>query len=477
MPRGTEPMMNMDLSEGTIISALERVFSDDATHRKDAEFFFSQAETQAGYFPFILDLTVKPQVAQEIRQAASIQLKNAVKNRWEARQDRPSIAPKDKQYIRECILPAVSRCTVNTVRTQLEECLRVVVLHDYPDNSQQIRMQIEQSLLEASNSTTKEENEIKKNNLYASLVAIRKITRKFEMKKTDQREPVEELALNIFPMILSVGNSLLLLLENTTPTIDLVEDACVLLKLMIKSYWSATQMSLCKTLQNSEYFDAWMNILLRCVALPISVNVSMPDDNDDRSKLNFFKLKRWSIQVAHRFGARYGNPSLACSDDEKAFAEIYMKRWAPEFLRVTMVHLTTYTREMMTGATPTGTTKRLTNLYIQLLNNALQHATLYKQLREGMISFDTSGTCVLFELCFRLLSFSDDDFIKWREDPSDFVRAELDVCDFVDPRVAASDLIKNAVKLRGKNILGQLVRKVENILVQTQNCQYMTIVE
>uniref|UniRef100_A0A0G4I8L9 Importin N-terminal domain-containing protein n=1 Tax=Chromera velia CCMP2878 TaxID=1169474 RepID=A0A0G4I8L9_9ALVE len=450
-------MASVQFSDEVVLQALLATYGNNNTARQQAEHFLQQCKDAPGFPIFLLKISFRTDVDISNRQSAAVLLKNLVKERWDVfdpERLRP-VHEDDRAVLRQNFLEALATCGDPPIRRPLEECLRVMLWHDFPDKW----MGIGPQMLEYISSS-------EPGKLYAGLMAVRKIARKYEMKAVKERAPLEEVIVRIFPVAFQLCQRLLSGTEWQS------EDACALIRLCLKAYWSATQLTLTGQLKLQEEIDRWMQICLAVVNLPAPPYLAelrgkppVADDARNQKNIQYFKVKKWAYQIMHRFSARYGNPNLAAGGgagnadrrkEDKQIAKHFLDKCAPSFIAA----LVDQYKKGHAGEPVVN--KRLLNVGLQFLAIALQHANLYKTMKAHM-------QFLFFELCFPLICFNEEDEEIWQEDPASFIRNEMDdVQTFIDPRPAAMNFCKEAVKLRGKDILVGVLKFVDQVLTETQ---------
>ena len=65
-------------------------------------------------------------------------------------------------------------------------------------------------------------------------------------------------------------------------------------------------------------------------------NLFLPEDLEERQKLMWYRVQRWSCQNLNRIFSRYGNPAQLGQSSKKyaAFAKVFNQEFGPQILRV-----------------------------------------------------------------------------------------------------------------------------------------------
>jgi hypothetical protein len=262
-----------------------------------------------GHAVSLLQCLVAPQLDLAVRQAAAIQLKNLCMREWTpddpdeddltsgsaltaapapaagalvARPPR-GIADADKAVVRANLLEAVVQAPP-LLRAQLGVVLRVVAEADFPERWPELAPAVGAALSSPEPSR-----------VYGALFVLRFLARKYEYKDGTQRQVLHALVRDTFPSLLRIVQGLLAL-NSTAP------DVAELLKLVLKTLWSATYMDIPPTLLDATEFHAWMSALGAVVELPLPVE-AQPEDKDDRAAWPWWKAKKWCVSCARARGA------------------------------------------------------------------------------------------------------------------------------------------------------------------------------
>jgi hypothetical protein len=257
-----------------------------------------------GHAVSLLQCLVAPQLDLGVRQAAAIQLKNLCMREWtpdDPDEDDPAsgsaltaapaagaaaarprgIADADKAVVRANLLEALVQAPP-LLRAQLGVVLRVVAEADFPERWPELAPAVGAAL------TSPEPGRV-----YGALFVLRFLARKYEYKDGTQRQVLHALVRDTFPSLLRIVQGLLAL-NSTAP------DVAELLKLVLKTLWSATYMDIPPTLLDATEFHAWMTVLGTVVELPLPVE-AQPEDKDERAAWPWWKAKKWCVASPARW--------------------------------------------------------------------------------------------------------------------------------------------------------------------------------
>lgn len=136
---GANTLLKMEVNDqslGQLRELIVQLFSTDNATRKAAEAQIKAVETQPG-FPVLLLTFITRLVgatgSQEvaIRQSAAVLFKNLVKNHWQPEDDDKIIAPADKDVVKVHLVELM--CTApQDVQKQLAEAVTLISKHDFP---------------------------------------------------------------------------------------------------------------------------------------------------------------------------------------------------------------------------------------------------------------------------------------------------------------------------------------------------------
>ena len=421
------------------------------------------------------------QVRFEVRQAAAIQLKNICREGWAERshygpyeevpKQQPLLSDDDKQAVKTGLITTLLDEPEKSMRSLLAETLHTVVIHDFPDKWPQLILQLVQTIQNGV-------NDMEHQGLYVhnALVALRKVCKRYEYKSREQRGPLNSIVQATFPLLLPLGRELSA--ENQHSL-----EAAMMLKQILKIFWSSTQFYLpgshehpatttaaaaaaadataasAANLARPEQLQPWFDILARALKKPLPEDSTgleprgQPVDVDARNAWPWWKVKKWAVQIMSRLFSRYGIPSYADEDDpeSKTFAFYFSRTVAPQFLGPVFDTL---------NLRPTGQfcTDRVVHLSLTFVDLAVELSSTYKLLKPHL-------DFLLFQVCFPTMCLSEDDIDCFENDPVEFVHKQNSpLADFYDPRMSAITLVTDLVKHRGQDVTQQLLGRMTEIL-------------
>lgn len=419
----------MDLA--TLASVLQLALSPNTEERKLAETQLNQFQHAPGHIVGLLQLVVTTNVDLAVRQVASIQFKNFVGRHWSS-DTLIQIPESDMSTVRDNLLEALVHAPP-IIRVQLGDGLKSVISHDYPEKWP--------SLLSSIDANLKSQDQQR---VYGALYALRILTRKYEFKDEEERNPVYQIIEKTLSTLLGILNYLLSMPNAPIEVADLIKLTC-------KIFWSSIYQEIPKQLHDPNVFAAWMSCFHRMLERPVPLE-GQPIDPDQRKVWGWWKVKKWTIQIMNRLYNRFGDPKMS-KPENKAFAQMFQKQFAPQFLES---HLKLLSVIQQGGYLP----DRIINLLLQYVSTSISKSATYQLLKPHLDS-------VLFEIIFPLMCFNDTDHKLWHEDPHEYVRKGYDIIeDMYSPRTAAINFISELFRKRGKENLQKFLAFIVGVFQQ-----------
>jgi importin-7 len=391
-----------------------------------------------------------------VRQAAAIQLKNICREGWAERihyapyADQESTKPSllgdaDKEATKSGLIQTLLEEPEKSMRDILAETLHTIVIHDFPDKWPQL-VPIMLSTIQSGVA----DMSTKGLQVHNALLALRKVCKRYEYKSKEQRGPLNEIVQASFPLLLPLAQELSRLDQHSL-------EAAMMLKQVLKIFWSSTQFYLPNGDSRPDHLQPWFDILTRALAKPLpeaSTGLeprNQPVDLEQRKAWPWWKVKKWSVQIMSRLFSRYGIPSYADDHESKEFAVYFSQHVAPQFLGPVCETL---------NLRPTGQycTDRVVHLCLTYVDLAVELASTYKLLKPHL-------DFLLYQVCFPTICLSRDDIECFENDPVEFVHKQNSpLADFYDPRMSAVTLVTDLVKHRGQDVTHNLLGRMTAIL-------------
>eukprot|EP00979_Chaetoceros_neogracilis_P016432 scaffold8025_cov188-Chaetoceros_neogracile.AAC.2 len=406
--------------------ALQQSFCPDANLRVPAERTIKNLKHIPGASKMLLEIASEKQVQYEVRQAAAIQMKNLCRACWTERTSfmgttidgndatrQVVLSEDDKDFVRVNLVGALLSEPEKSMQDLMAETLHSIAIHDFPTKWPTLLPTLLQAVALSNDSS-------QALRVHNALLALRKVCKRYEFKPREHRGPLNEIVSQSFPLLLPLAQRLCDPNENSV-------EAAMMLKQILKIFWSATQFYLpgdaggngsSPSLQNPQGMQPWFEVLQRSLAKPLPDDIQ-PKSLDQRNAWPWWKVKKWASQIMTRLFSRYGIASYA-EDEAKDFAAYFSQNVAPQFL---------------------GPVCETLNLR-------------------------ASGQfCTDRVVCFPTICLSPEDIELFENDPHEFVhRQNSPLADFYDPRMSAITLITNIVKHRGKDVTPRLLAFLQDNL-------------
>lgn len=444
---------------------LQQSFSPDATLRVPAEATIRNLKHIKGSTVLLLQVAAEKQVQFEVRQAASIQLKNICRECWAERlnfagyplsdadgKKTPLLDDEDKGVIRPGLVSALLDEPEKSLRDLMAETLHTIVIHDFPENWPDLIPTLLQTVQQGATDQTQALR------VHNALLALRKVCKRYEYKSKEQRGPLNAIVAQAFPLLLPLAQRLSSPDENSL-------EAAMILKQILKIFWSSTQFYLpgggangepSPALKNPQSMQPWLDILQQALVKKLPEGGTglepqgQPTTIEERNAWPWWKVKKWSVQIMSRLFSRYGIPTYA-EDDSKLFAQYFSQNVATQFLGPVCETL---------NLRPSGQfcTDRVVHLCLTYVDLAVELSSTYKLLKPHL-------DFLLYQVCFPTMCLVEEDIDLFENDPHEFVqRQNSPLADFYDPRMSAITLVTDLVKHRGQDVTQNLLGRMTEIL-------------
>jgi len=374
-------------------------------------------------------------VHRELRQATGLIIKNRLRDFWNNSEGKGLPATLDeKELLKLQIVNILLVETDNSIRGILAESIRVVSEYEFPNNWPSLV-----PTLIANIETT----EVLK--IYNSLLALRKLVKRFEYKQKDERRPLNEILQLAFPKLQTLMSHILL--NNSL-------EAAQVMRLCLKIFWSATIYVLPAV--SGVDVNLWFNIVSEILnkRLPEAHEglepLHQPIDPDERKVWPWWKLKKWAARIMTHFIQRYGNPRY-CSEEDKPFAEYFRSNTAIVLLTPAMNNLQMKSQ----GVFITDDVYRSCLTYVA---NCTEMSPTYKVLKPHL-------HYILFDVVFPTLCMTQEDVQLFSDDPVEFIRKIHDPAnDWLSPMLAATNLLQMLARYRQKDVMPMFIPFLQSIL-------------
>mmetsp|Transcript_2586 Transcript_2586/g.5551 ORF Transcript_2586/g.5551 Transcript_2586/m.5551 type:complete len:1070 (-) Transcript_2586:974-4183(-) len=464
-----DPKVDMTQVEALHV-ALQQSFSPDSSVRDPAEASIKHLKFIPGATQMLLAITGEQLVQYEVRQAASIQLKNICRECWVERvsylgiplpaidgatnpdgtpQAPPILSEEDKLVVKGKLMECLMSEPDKSIRDLMAETLHSIAIHDFPETWPELLP----TLLQTISQNADPSQALRVHN---ALLAMRKVCKRYEYKSREQRGPLNEIVRQSFPLILPLAQRL------AGPNESSLE-AAMMLKQILKIFWSSTQFYLpngnntdgtasstpSPALANPNAMEPWFEVLKAVLTKPLP-EADQPVSKEERNAWPWWKVKKWAAQIMTRLFSRYGIPNYA-EEEVKEFAKYFSTNVAPSFLGPVCETL---------NLRPSGQfcTDRVVHLCLNFVDLAVELAPTYKLLKPHM-------DFLLYKVCFPAMCLTEEDIDEFENDPHEFVHKQNSpLADFYDPRMSAITLVTSAVKYRGQDTMQPLLGFLTEIL-------------
>lgn len=446
---GVQPVIDVDALHTT----LHHSFSPDADLRNKSEAVLKNLKYTKGSTGLLLRIAGEKQVQFEVRQAAAIQLKNICRECWAADRESQStplqlqtpppyspgapvpsppkppvsLLEEDRVAIRAGTISALVVESETSVRDLLAETINCIAVHDYPDRWPEALP----TLLSHIRSGTDTGDALRVHN---ALLALRKLVRRYEYRSKEQRGPLADIVRHSFPLLLPLGEQLVG--ANSL-------EAAMMLKQILKIFWSSTQFYL-TGIASIDEIGPWFDIIFIILKKPLpeastgQEPLNQPTTVEERNSWPWWKLKKWGFQIMSRLFARYGMPKVAENEDGmQQFAEYFSNKVATRFLEPIC-------ETLALRSSGNFCTDRVVQLCLAYVETAVELSNTFKLLKPHL-------DFLLYQVCFPTMCLTQSDIEMFENDPHEFIhRTNNPMLDYYEPRMAAITVMVSLVKNRGQ---------------------------
>lgn len=323
-----------------------------------------------------------------------------------------------------------------SIRDLLAETLQTIIIHDFPDKWPNLIPNL-LAVIQRGDNTLQMHN---------ALLGIRKVAKRYEYKSKEQRGPLNEIVKVAFPLLLPLGIQLSDANQHSL-------EAAMMLKQILKIFWSSTQFFL----PHTGDLNPWFGIVTAALRKPLPEAseglepVNQPVEVEARNQWPWWKVKKWSVQIMSRLFSRYGMPAYSDDDSGKQFAENFSRDVAPQFLLPILETLNLRPSRKFC-------TDRVVHLCLTFVDLAVELASTYRILKPHL-------EFLLYQVSFPTMCLSQVDIDCFENDPIEFVHKQNSpLADFYDPRLAATTLVIDLVKHRGQDVTQNLLGRMTEIV-------------
>lgn len=431
------------MDETRVISALAATL--DPSTQKAASDQLNQMQKIAGFPVCLLNCLKTPTVPAPVKQSTAVYLKNIIEKYYTVCGDDDSkfvIHETDKAHLRANILECLV-VTPENVRNQLIVCIKKMIKHDYKAEGPW-RDDLNEKILQFLKNSD--------NNRYmwlSGLLVLLQLIKVFEYVKQEDQDRVYFMeAMKIFlPQMQSMAQNL---------AGNEQEDAALLLKIILKSFFALSQWNLPIDLFGSDNAAQWIQILTTVISQDLP-DPSEDKDESEKMELPHWKSKKWALHISNRLFEKYGAPGKV-EDQFEEFAKFFMANAAVPLLKTQLSLLDRKTNNRWVSP-------RCCQLILSYIEICVGHSHTWAVIRGSIF------TDLVKDICFPLMCFSEEDANLWEEDPEEYIRSKFDIfAETTSAKSAAESLVCTACVKR-KDILGQVMNYAQSMLASLTEFQ------
>ena len=343
--------------------------------------------------------------------------------------------------MRAALLPAVVGAP-RQVQSQLVEASRLIVDADFPSKWPDLLSILAEGLNAGDG----------RPDVVAGCLAVaRTVCRKYEFRGGDEQRAELDTAWSALGPRLEALLRRLLHMWAENPA-SCTEEAGLALKLCLKCLWSALYSGVPTPLManNGVGLLGWLELVADALGRSVPT-VGVPEDDEDRARWPWYKIKKWSWHIAGRLVIRLGDETSLQRPEDLEASRLFRGRVIGPLTGVAL---------RMAGELASGSwqSPRAQHGLLSFLGDALAIKESYAVLEPHLEQLSLS-------VAFPLLCFNDSDAQLWEEDPVEWVRKGYDtMADVMSPRNAAAGFIVELADQRPKKGLPPLMAHISGIL-------------
>jgi len=416
---------------------LVNTYAQDRSARMKAEEDLKAFLQLSNSFNGFLGMCQLPTVDANVKMAAVLTLKNNARNFWQTKDPVFAMTDAEKTQAKSTLMQLLLAETHNPLRTLLAEVMKAVVEHEFPERWPELVPSLVVNLQSTDRLT-----------IFNSLIALRKLVKFYEYRDVSERKPLHDIIIAVFPSLQGLLGAIMQQNE--------IEVAMVF-HVTLKIFYSCTMYRLpgpetSAACDISFWFQFMSYVLEKQLPGPGEAGEpsGQPQSKEERKEWPWWKAKKWASRSIALFIARYGNPKYAAADNEQ-FATYFRNTTAPMLLGPVM-------NALAGQSSGSYITEEVHRQCLGFMNNAVEMSPTYK-LVKAHLDF------VLFSMIIPTLSLQDADLRSFENDPVEFVRkVNNPMEDWLDPRVAATNLLESLVRLRTKDTMPLLMEWLKSNL-------------
>ena len=402
------------------VEALEHTGSSDNERRRAAETVIESEKTKIGFWQAMMQIASNSSYnegrAFDVNLAAAIQLKNMADYNWrygdyqkdigeldftDIDEDQPTIkiSDADKDFVKTNIIQAMAHAPSIGVLSQLEAIVNIVARYEMPDNWPNAMNEISDLI--------NSENE---QQVFAGLVALKEVTKRFEYEFNTKREPLNEIADNLFPTVEKILESVI---ENYS------DDATKVKHVIMKTLFFANQAKIChRYIKN---FEVFMNIIYQVLMS------TMPEElkqlTEDTEMINkYLKSDHWKMKIEcmKLLNKLYGQlwDSELAVEEVQDLSKHFETNYSPKIINLSL--------EIIKSSAHSYVADQIVSFAIRIIWKSTKTDNgIPQQLKD---EFEE----ILFKTCLPLLKMSPLEVEEFNDNPVSYIREQFDVSDTVN---------------------------------------------
>ncbi|KAI9281483.1 armadillo-type protein [Sporodiniella umbellata] len=421
------------MDQNTVYQLFVATYHPDPNVHKQAEINIRNIEANSGFLPIVLQILASEELELGARQAAAIYFKNRLNKAWDGeRESAVPINDDDRNMVKQTILQALVTAP-NQVQVQLTSTLNTILTNDFPEKWPNFVGELEKFITSTDVRL-----------VYVGLLTLREVTKAYQWKTGNRREPFRQLVKLTFPAIQGIASSLI-----ASDTVEAAE----MLKLTLKIYHSGSQTELVKCLQDPSSLVPWGTLFLQLIEKKIP-NQALPSDADERERYPWWKTKKWAYHCLNRLFSKYGNPATMgrSAAEYTSFAKSFSSNFAPNILQAYLNQIESWIKKEI------WIPNKCLALTSSFFADCVKNKTTWLLLKPHVET-------LVAHFVFPQLCFSDEDQELWDEDPVEFVHKKVDPLeDFHSPQTNAMNFLIDLARDRKKHTFMGILNFVNSVL-------------
>ncbi|KAL0564749.1 Nonsense-mediated mRNA decay protein 5 [Marasmius crinis-equi] len=422
----------MDLQ--SLANLFSMTFNPDPNIRKAAELDIRKVSDEEGMLAALLEVIAGDFVDLATRQACSVWVKNRVSSHYlfGTVTGRALIHQSDKSALRSNIIPLIAGSPSHAISLQLASTLKSIISADFPDEWPALLEDIK-GLLKSP--------EIRQ--VHAGCIVALQAGRAFRFRR--ENDYIAKFVESLFPTLMLIAERMI----GTPPS--QAQEIPTMLHLILKTYESSLAIDSYHQL-SAESLISWGQLLLALVNLDIPEE-AVPEDEDERERSEWWKVKKWTFATLGRLFHKFGKQAQFPMQKEYGhFAEHFVTTFVP----------------------------RIFNIYLRQVELYVSGQTwLSKKCRYHIFSFFTGcvkpqSTWVLLKphvetlvssFVFSHLCFTQSKQTLWQDDPVDYLRVAVNEYEsYSSPATAATNFLCALARFRTKTAFIIIFRFIDSVL-------------